>query len=1618
MFEAFQCHIAEASLLEELGPLCPDWFEVLTAKSARDDASSDGPEASRKTCVQEGMASTPLGNTAADSQIFSTPKIFKSRMAQSPELLTTDEELFSPDRGGVGGSKLPWVDTSPSLFRSAKDSQTVKPCNTPLPTDYFAKEEDNTRPVSPSGDKCVIFVRELFPSVPNVYEMTELSSEMPDGPFVQPSEVNGQVDCLMDQSNCQGLPSVDESFSDSLWKQTLPDAIQDGEVRSAVASVLDGAEDVLSVFFSNSSSAFRRVKAKGRSRRRQTSSATVAVLTPPSELENGSTEEPAKIARRIEDVKDTFAFQKDDSSETKDRAITQWTPLTLPDISDTNAGIDFCTVSSTSSTTLPSEGLIERQTSTTLPARPKKGDEGHSLGMVVLAALQSRKSVPVQIELSSYKHVPQGVLGQDQAVVHQSAQENGEAPVRPNGSAPTQEHSVLGKVALELEDWEMVQGKAGGATQQSSSLLDMHSLGLSHCSVTQQRYLEQEAMACTRALLEDEDLDERAPPGAPGGLSTPSNIMTVTQSSDAKPSERSKGSGKRLKSEDSDFTDQPPLKRRLLADFDQSDCGKRAVLPPVKSSPNVTLRDRRIFRYNVPLQPNVTKPPGDQRQRKAEPHIVAPDSILQDSKLANPGGVVFMPPFRKCPKPEPQRTGQPPESRRLPSVFVPPFRRAQVSPCSSVGDAPPQPIPSSSEAPVVPTVFAPPFKKKDSSATEPGSDGKASGSFAGVAVTHNTSGDDSGPRSVNANIPGEREAVGERPTLAPASPGEHEADPSDPGQTLQNLRLARDLQDMRIRKKRRQVIRPQPGSLLPKPGLYAYGVQRGVSRISSASAESFRFRCGDFFRGEVLTAGDGLQLADGGWLIPGDGDTVGKEEFYRALCDTPGVDPKLISEGWLYNHYRWVVWKRASMERSFPSVMGSHCLTPEQVLLQLKYRYDVEVDQSRRSALRKIMERDDTPAKTLVLCVCGMATAGSVPVPTPPKPAQSESRTSPGSKAGGSPAGVVWVTDGWYAIKALLDAPLTAMLLKGRLAIGGKVVTHGAELVGSQDACPPLEAPESLMLKISANSTRPARWDTKLGFHRDPRPFRLPLSSLYSGGGLAGCVDMVVLRTYPTQWMEKKAGGVFVFRSDRAEQREARRHSDSKHKAMEVLFAKVQAQFEKDQEVRTRAKSRRRRLSRQEIEALQDGEELDTAVESDPIHLESHLSEQQLATLSNYRQSLGQERQERLQEHFRQALAEAQEAEGGACSNRDVAPLWKLSVCDFSDQRSNVYLLSIWRPSMELQSLLREGRRFKVYQVATSEGKKRASSTAVQLTATKRTHFQHVLVSPECLPELFQPRVSVSFRALQGPGFHAPCGEVDVVGFVLSIADRHGPSPALYLVDERQDFACVRIAAGLAQLALEELVKPLTLLALSNLQLRHQSPALMPALFAGELTLFSTHPKEPHLQVACAHLRSVVQGNKHFFQTAEEKLSGFIPSNVPSSLLSPREAGPSPKMANGQIPPQPVRASGLFTPVSRKPPLPVSTSEDRDPKTLKRKRGLDFLSRIPSPPPLSPLWGNASPSVKSTFNPPRKSETPQPLGREPPPPHGPTPEEAEWVNDEELAMINTQALLDGLGGPA
>ena len=58
---------------------------------------------------------------------------------------------------------------------------------------------------------------------------------------------------------------------------------------------------------------------------------------------------------------------------------------------------------------------------------------------------------------------------------------------------------------------------------------------------------------------------------------------------------------------------------------------------------------------------------------------------------------------------------------------------------------------------------------------------------------------------------------------------------------------------------------------------------------------------------------------------------------------------------------------------------------------------------------------------------------------------------------------------------------------------------------------------EETSLKLSANSTRRARWDAKLGYASHPHPMLVPLCSLLPDGGTVGGIDVVITRVYPLQ---------------------------------------------------------------------------------------------------------------------------------------------------------------------------------------------------------------------------------------------------------------------------------------------------------------------------------------------------------------------------------------------------------------------------------------------------------------------------------------------------------------------
>ncbi|XP_036084327.1 breast cancer type 2 susceptibility protein isoform X3 [Rousettus aegyptiacus] len=720
--------------------------------------------------------------------------------------------------------------------------------------------------------------------------------------------------------------------------------------------------------------------------------------------------------------------------------------------------------------------------------------------------------------------------------------QQGEQRVILRGKAlPVETGHLLGKEQVLPENMKAEIGKT-----ETCPILPMKTnTEISSYSKDPENYFETEAVEIARAFMEDGELTDSEL------RSRPARSLACQNSEET--GSLNLRTGKR-RGEALFSVGEPPMKRNLLHEFDRTIENQEKSLKASKSTPDGTVNDRRLFMHHVSLEPVTCAPfcTTKARQETHTPRFTAPGQeflskshFYEHLETSSSNLSVSRQPFCKVPATRNEKRRHSMTTDKQMKVFVPPFKTKShfhrdepcVSSCTNLEECTQKHT-----------------GKHDS----------------GVSENNTDNSEICQPPKDNASqVAAVISTKCEEPPLG----------------LIPNLQNARDMQDMRIKQKHRQRVCPQPGSLslarasgapripmraavggrppsaCPPEQLYMYGVSKHCVKINSKNAESFQFHVQDYFGKESLRAGKGIQLADGGWLVPSDDGKAGKEEFYRALCDTPGVDPKLISRVWVHNHYRWIIWKLAAMEFAFPKEFASRCLNPETVLLQLKHRYDIEIDGSRRSAIKKILERDDTAAKTLVLCVSEVIPSGAHLSDAHGK----KTSGAAASSAAASGAAIVELTDGWYAVRAQLDPPLSALLRTGRLGVGQKVVTHGAELLGPPEACAPLEASESLMLKISANSTRPACWDAKLGFCADPRPFPVPLSSLFSDGGNTACVDVVIQRAYPVQWVEKTSSGLYIFRNEREEEKEAAKYAETQQRKLEALFTKIQAEFEEQE---------------------------------------------------------------------------------------------------------------------------------------------------------------------------------------------------------------------------------------------------------------------------------------------------------------------------------------------------------------------------------------------------------------------------------------------------------------------
>ena len=110
------------------------------------------------------------------------------------------------------------------------------------------------------------------------------------------------------------------------------------------------------------------------------------------------------------------------------------------------------------------------------------------------------------------------------------------------------------------------------------------------------------------------------------------------------------------------------------------------------------------------------------------------------------------------------------------------------------------------------------------------------------------------------------------------------------------------------------------GGAPPIPCSYQELIDRRISprilEITAATAATYKFRCSDFYGDDVAHRNvRGIEMEDSVRLILDENGYTGIWEFLRAFLASPGVDPNLVPARWVENHYRWIVWKLASMDR-------------------------------------------------------------------------------------------------------------------------------------------------------------------------------------------------------------------------------------------------------------------------------------------------------------------------------------------------------------------------------------------------------------------------------------------------------------------------------------------------------------------------------------------------------------------------------------------------------------------------------------------------------------------------------------------------------------------------------
>ncbi|KAH8489969.1 hypothetical protein H0E87_025256 [Populus deltoides] len=473
-------------------------------------------------------------------------------------------------------------------------------------------------------------------------------------------------------------------------------------------------------------------------------------------------------------------------------------------------------------------------------------------------------------------------------------------------------------------------------------------------------------------------------------------------------------------------------------------------------------------------------------------------------------------------------------------------------------------------------------------------------------------------------------------------------------------------------------------------------------------------------------------------------DSIGAEAFYDMLLQS-GALSQYASKEWVINHYKWIVWKLACYERCCPEKSAAKFLSVSNVLEELKYRYEREVNHGHRSAIKRILEGDAPPSSMMVLCISSIY-FGCEPKVEVPSVALDGAEHSNAAK--------LELTDGWYSVDALLDISLSMHLDAGKLFVGQKLRIWGAGLCGWAGPVSSFEALKTVSLSLHINGTYRAHWADRMGFCKGigaPLAFRC----IKSNGGPVPRVLVGVTRVYPVLYKDKLSNGSrTIVRSERMEAKLVQLNNQRRSVIIEGIVSEFQ-----------------RGMKSSNIYTDIDSEEgakifkiLETSAE--PEVLMAEMSPQQLASFASYQSKLEATRQLDMEKAIGKALQDA------GLGEREVTPFIRVRVVGLTNYQEKGArapkegLITIWNPTEKQKSDLVEGQ---AYAVAGLLPVSSDSNTLYLQARGSTTKWQPLSsLAMQQFQPFFSPRAPVLLSNL---GEVPLCREFDIAALVLHVGD-------------------------------------------------------------------------------------------------------------------------------------------------------------------------------------------------------------------------------------------------------